>query len=505
MAQTDSTEAAEAPKASQRLAAASETAIADAAGVAQFIEGGHRISAEGGSAASRLGQWSWALYEAARDPNIVFQIYVISPFFATVMMRDPIRGQELWGNIAAYSGYITAVLAPFFGAIADRGGPRKPWLALFTLLMVISFAGTWVGVPNSTAMQIFIVAAMVVVNNIVFEFSNAFHGAMLPSIAPASRLGGLSGLAFALGSGAGFLLMIVFLVCFIAPGLAHWSFLPAHPLFGLDPAKHEAERLSGPISALWMLALAIPLFLFTPDRASTGVPLARAVREGIGAVIATVRSLGHYKNVAHYIGARSLFNDGMTGVLTFSGIYAAGSFHLGALAMTVYGVQLMLFAMLGGFLGGWLDDKLGSKTALLISIGGTMISFALVLTMGPDRIFWFIPIDPHAPPVLPIPFFNTWPQIVLTIFSSLNALFIVAGYANTRTMMARIAPFEKMTEFFGLMSLSGTATTFLAPVSVAWLTWWTHSQRGGMVAIVALLAAGWLWLFWVREERAQAL
>jgi UMF1 family MFS transporter len=71
-------------------------------------------------------------------------------------------------------------------------------------------------------------------------------------------------------------------------------------------------------------------------------------------------------------------------------------------------------------------------------------------------------------------------------------------------MMARIAPVHKMTEFFGLMSLSGTATTFFAPVLVLWMTYWTHSQRGGMVGVVVLLVAGWLWMFWVREERAQA-
>src|SRR5580765_3711332 len=149
-----------------QAAAPAESIIADAAGVAQLA---HELTAEGGPPASRLGQSSWALYEGARDPNIVFQIYVISPFFATVMMRDPIRGQELWGNITAYSGYITAVLCPFFGAIADRGGPRKPWLALFTLLMVVSFAGTWFGVADSTATQIFIVGAAVVMNKIVFE------------------------------------------------------------------------------------------------------------------------------------------------------------------------------------------------------------------------------------------------------------------------------------------------------------------------------------------------
>ncbi len=177
-----------------------------------------RLTAEGALPASkRRGQWSWALYEAARDPNQVFQIFVISPFIATVMIRDPIAGQQFWGSLSAYSGIITAILCPFFGAIADRGGPRKPWLALFTLLMVLSFAGTWFGVADSTPMQIFIVGCAIVINNIVFEFSNAFHGAMLSRIAPPSRIGGLSGLSFALGTGSGFILMLVFLVLFILP------------------------------------------------------------------------------------------------------------------------------------------------------------------------------------------------------------------------------------------------------------------------------------------------
>lgn len=465
---------------------AQETLIADEAGVAAFAR---ELSAEGGLAATRPGQWAWALYEAARDPNVVFQIYVISPFFATVMIRDPIRGQELWGDITAYSGYICAALCPFFGAVADRGGPRKPWLALFTALMALSFAGTFFGVPDSTAGEIFLVGAMVALNNIVFEFSNAFHGAMLSSIAPASRIGGLSGLSYALGSGAGSLLMLLFLIAFLIP----------HPIFDLP--EFLPERLSGPISAAWMLLLAIPLFLFTPDRAPSGLSLPRAVKDGIRAVMTTVGSLKHYRNIAHYIGARSLFNDGLTGVLTFGGIYAAGTFKVGALAMVCFGIVQVFFGMLGGFFGGWLDDRLGSKRALLVSVGGTACAFGLSLTMGPDRLFWLFAMDARAS-LSPIPFLQTWPEIVYTALSCFNALFVVAAYANNRTMLARIAPVEKMTEFFGLMSLSGTAATFLAPVSVSLLTRWTHSQRGGMLAIVALLALGWLWMLRVREERA---
>lgn len=482
-------------------ASPAETLVADATGFAELLRE-HEISADGGRAADRRGQWSWALFEAARDPNVLFQIYVITPFFGTVMMHDAIRGQELWGETVTYSGLLTAILAPFMGAIADKGGPRKPWLALFAVLMVMSFAGTWFGVPNSSNWQIFVVAAMVVINNITFEFSNAFHGAMLSAIAPASRIGGLSGLAYALGNSAGVILLGFFFIAFVAPGMVHVGFVPDHPLFGVDQAAHEPERLSGPISAVWMLLLAIPLFLFTPDRAPSGIPLRTVIREGIAAVIRTVKSLRQYRNVAHYLGARALFNDGMTGVLNFIGLYAAGTFGLGVVAMTAYGIVICVFAALGGLIGGWLDDRLGSRKALFLSIGGTTLFFALSLTMAPDRIFWFWQSPALTAPALPIPFFNTWPKFLYLACTNLVAVSIVAGYANSRTMMARLAPPEKMTEFFGLMSLSGTAATFLAPVTVALMTRWTHSQRGGMIAIVALLAAGLLWMVKVKEERA---
>jgi UMF1 family MFS transporter len=418
------------------------------------------------------------------------------------MITDPIRGQAIWGDISAWSGYATAILAPFLGAIADKGGRRKTWLGLFTCILAITFASSWLGVPNSSARVVIVVSVMFGLNNLVSEFAGIFQSAMLPSVASAKRIGGLSGLASALGSGSGLLLLVFMFIAFVAPGNVHASFVPSHPLFGVNQAAHEPERLAGPISALWLVAFALPLFLFTPDRASTGLSLPKATVGGIGAVIATVKSLKHYRNVMHYIIARSLFNDGMTGILTFVGIYIAGVFNLNSLELTFFGVQTSIFATLGGFFGGWLDNRIGSKRALLISIGGTTISFLLALTMGPTHLFWFFHIDARAAPALSIPLFNTWPLICFTLLTDVTALCIIAGYANSRTMMARIAPSAKMTEFFGLLSLSGTATGFLAPLGVAWLTEWTHSQRGGMLAVVVLLASGWLWMLFVREERA---
>jgi UMF1 family MFS transporter len=463
-------------------------------------------SATGAGIASPVGQVSWAMYEWARNPYVLLiTIYIFAPYFTTQVVGDPVRGQAIWGDIASYGGFIIAVLAPFLGAIADAGGRRKPWIGFYTVIMVAATLMMWQVMPHSTATGIVFAGALVICANVSFEFSAVFHNSMLPTIATHKRVGGLSGLGLALGNAAGILLLLFMMLAFALPGKVGWSFVPAHPLFGVDQALHQPERLAGPMSALWLLVFSIPLFLFTPDRPSLRLGLWKAMVSGVKSVVRTIRSLKHYKNVGHYLGARAVFNDGMTGVLTFGGIYAAGTFHWGPLEMTAYGIELSIFAVIGGFFGGWLDDHLGSKRALFVSIGGTALAFALSLTMGPDRILWFIPYDPHAAPVWGAPFFKSWPELIYVGIVNFVAICITAGYANSRTMLARIAPSERMTEFFGIYSLSGTSTTFMAPLAVAWLTWATASQRGGMMAIFVFLIAGLCWMAFVREERTAAV
>jgi UMF1 family MFS transporter len=71
-------------------------------------------------------------------------------------------------------------------------------------------------------------------------------------------------------------------------------------------------------------------------------------------------------------------------------------------------------------------------------------------------------------------------------------------------MLARIAPPEKMTEFFGLYSLSGQSTSFLATGFVSWLTLVSDSQRIGLLGETMFLATGLVLMFFVTEERSTA-
>jgi UMF1 family MFS transporter len=481
------------------------TLPAQAGGLAGWLQETHERSATGHRAASPMGQISWAVFEWARNPYVLLvTIYLFAPYFSRIVVGDPVRGQAIWGTIASVGGLVVALLAPFLGAIADAGGKRKPWIGFYVVILAAASLLMWFAMPHSSGWQLVFVGALVVLANTSFEFTQVFHNSLLPTIAPPRRIAALSGLGLALTNAAGVLLLTIMLVCFALPESVHWSFIPDHPLFGISKAMHEPERLSGPAAAIWLMIFSMPLFFFTPDRPKAHVKLWDSAVQGVRSVAGTVRSLRHYRNVGAYLLARLFFNDGMTAVLTFGGIYAASTFDWGPVQMILYGIELSIFAVIGGFLGGFLDNRLGSKRAIFVSIGGTALAGLASLTMAPDRILWFIPYDIHAAPIWSLPFFNTWPEVIFLGIVNFTAVLITAGYANSRTMLARIAPTEKITEFFGLYQLSGTSTTFLATGFVSWLTAVSHSQRIGLLGETLFLTVGLILMFFVREERATA-
>ncbi|MGV8997675.1 MAG: MFS transporter [Parvibaculaceae bacterium] len=465
------------------------------------------LSATGAPAADLKGQISWTFFQWARDPYvIVVTIYIFAPYFSNFVVGDPVRGQTIWGNINSIAGLIIAMFGPILGAIADTGGRRKPWLIGFVAIMVPAIFALWWALPGAQGgLGIYQIAALFILISVAFSFTEVFHNSMLPAVAPHERIGFLSGMALAMSNAGALLILCFMLYAFMLPGHVHWSFIPDHALFGLDVSMHENSRISAPLTAIWLAIFTLPLLLFTPDIKPQGViNKVQAVKEGIGRVVKTVRQVRHYRNVATYLLARMFFNDGQTAVLIFGGVYAAGVFKWDALTLTIYGIVLSIFAVGGGFFGGWLDDRFGSKRAIITSIGGTSIGIVLAVSMTPTEMFFFIPYDPNSAPIWSLPFFRTMPELLYLGVVVLVAICITAAYANSRTMLARIAPPSKMSEFFGLYALSGTATAFMGPLLVGQVTRIFESQRAGFASILVLMVVGLGLMSFVHETRAEA-
>ncbi len=463
----------------------------------------NELSLAGTPAAGPRGYVSWAFGQGARDPYyILVVIYIFYPYFSNTVVGDPIKGQSLLGYTNAVAGFALAVLAPFLGAIADKSGRRKPWVVVTVLFMVVGALLLWTVQPDGGGLSIPATLALIVGINIAFTISEVFHNAMLPSVAPVSKVGFISGIAFAVGNLGGLALMLFVLFAFSMPGTLDWSFLPEVPWFGIDQAAHEHDRIVGPMAAVWMLVFTVPLLLFTPDGVGSNLRIREAARQGLRDVVATIRRLEHYSNIALYLGSRMFMIDGMVGVMTFGGVYASGTFDWDTTALLIFGLCTSASAMIGALLGGRIDDLVGSKRTLEISIAASSILLVMLVSYQRDTIFFVF--DVGREPIWDFPYFRSLPELAYLMTNQAFALFFVAGLASSRTLMARLSPPEMTTQFFGLFALSGTVTAFLAPLLVGSVTSAMNSQRAGFASLTILMVVGFFGLLFVKEEQSVA-
>ena len=460
------------------------------------------LSLAGTRAASPLGYLSWTFGQGARDPYyILVVIYIFYPYFSNTVVGDPVQGQSLLGYTNAIAGFALALLAPLLGAIADRNGRRKPWVAGSVVGMVVGAMLLWFVLPGGAGLGIYQTLGLLIAINVLFTISEVFHNAMLPSVAPVSKVGSISGIAFALGNVGGLVLMVIVLFAFSLPGTSDWPFVPDVPLFGIDQSAHEHDRLVGPISAVWMLLFTIPLRAFTPDGAGVSVGVREAARQGLRDVARTLGQLKHYSNIAIYLGSRMFFVDGMVGVMTFGGVYASGTFGWDTTTLLIFGLCTSGSAMIGAYLGGLIDDRVGSKRSLQIAIGMSSLILVLLVSYQSDSILFVIPASTE--PVWSFPYFQSLPEIAYFVTNQIFAVFFVTGLSSSRTLMARLSPPQMATQFFGLFALSGTVTAFLAPLLVGTVTDWFDSQRAGMASLVGLMVLGYIGLLFVSEEQSK--
>ena len=454
----------------------------------------------GGDAPLTRGGVSWSLFEGARNPYIILvTIYIFAPYVASVMVGDPVRGQAVLSRWSQYQGWVVMLTAPLLGASIDQMGRRKVWLGMIVAIMVPLMALLWFAKPDLSGLSITLTMLTMSLIGIGFSYSEVLHNSLLIRAAGLGGAHKASGLALALGNGFSVVALAFTAWAFALPGKVTWSWVPKAPLFGLSTATHEHERVVALMAAGIFAVGALPIFLFTPDAEPTGIPVATALRNGAATLWRMLRTVGEYKDAAIYLVSRMFYVDGMNAILVYAGIFAVGVMKWHALELLAYGVILSVLAVLGGFVGRWMDAGLGPKASVRVSIFMSLLGIISFIGMAPDRILYFWVFDPAAhAPVWDGPVFRTWPEVIFLLIGFNNAIFITAQYASSRTMLTRITPPEQTGAFFGVYALSGVATGWLGPMLVNLGTNLTHTQQGGFATIILLLAVGFVGLLFVR-------
>lgn len=416
---------------------------------------------------SRSALFSWAMYDWANSAFFaVIQTFVFATFFINSVATSETAGSTLWGNTISLAGLLIAVGGPFLGAIADQTGRRKPWIAAFSLLCIGATALLWFVAPGSD--YLWLALGLIFAGTVGSECAIIFYNAMLPDLAPERVLGRWSGWAWGLGYAGGLVCLMVALYVFIDVDQAP---------FGLDTSTSQHVRATFLLTAVWYLIFSLPLFLRTPDAPRTGVSLRKATARGWKQLRESIRQVRQYRHLVRFLVARMIFIDALATVFAFGGIYAAGTFDMNETQVLTFGIGLNLTAGVGAALFAWIDDRLGSRLTILVSLVGLITMTSAVLLVYTETLFW--------------------------VFGLILGVFVGPVQAAGRSWMARAAPPDLRNQMFGLFALSGKVTAFVGPFLVGWLTWMAASQRIGMSVIVVLFCLGfWLMLGVPEADRA---
>ena len=388
--------------------------------------------------------------------------FIYAAFFTKVIAENEIVGTALWSRGVGIIMLIVALLSPPLGALSDQGGYRKRFLIFFTFLAVIFTALLYFPQQGQVTFAI----AIYIIACICFEMGIVFYNAFLPDIAPPERIGRISGQAWGVGYLGGLLSMAVLMVGFVSAET---------PWFGLSKETHEHIRATNIGVAIWFAIFSLPAFFYLPEPPArqTGDKLSLAA--SYRRILQTFRELQRYREIFKLLLARLVYNDGLITVFAFGGIYASGTFGFTFEEVLFFGIIVNIAAGIGAWCFGYLDDRLGGKLTIQITLIGFVI--AATIAVVPQEKIWF------------------W------IAGILVGLFAGPNQSASRSLMGRFVPQNKETEFYGFYAFSGKATAFLGPLLMGVITQASGSQRFGMATVGLFFIVGGLLLRTVDEQK----
>jgi len=252
------------------------------------------------------------------------------------------------------------------------------------------------------------------------------------------------------------------------------------PWFGFSKELGENIRATNLVVAVWFAVFTIPMLLFVHEDKSRITRGGGIVSASFAQLLRTFRELRRHRQTLRFLLARQLFNDGIVTIWAFGGIYAAGTFGFAVQgvpwwqSIIVFGIVLNLAAGAGAIAMGHLDDRIGGKRTIIISLFGLIGATVLAALATSVVVFWIA-------------------GLLIGIFAGPNQ-------SASRSLMARFIPHDMENEFFGFFAFSGKLTAFLGPFLLGQLTVWSGSQRVGVSVVILLFLAGMALLYTVDER-----
>lgn len=422
---------------------------------------------------SRRKVFSWALWDWGTQPlsavivTFVFSVYITSSSF----------GSENTTSIAlsistSVAGLIVALIAPVLGQSSDRTGHTVRNLRWQTW-MIAALAGCLFFVAPAPS-YLWLGLGILGMATIVGEIANVNYYSLLEDVATTKDVGRVSGFGWGLGYLGGIFALLALYFGFIHPDVG---------LFGVTSADGMNVRVSMLFCAAWIALFTIPTFVALHDKPrSQPAPRVGVIKSYRLLTLSLAQLWRTSRNTFSFLVASALFRDGLAGIFAFGAVLAATTFGFSAGEVIIFGAVSNVVAGVSTIAFGYLDDWLGPKRVIMISlIALCLISVTVfVLHDGGQIVFWSLGLFMCA--------------------------FVGPAQSASRSFLARLIPAGMSGEIFGLYATTGRAISFVSPalyglaiVIGAKVTGNEQAQYFGILGIVVVLLAGLIMMLRVKD------
>ena len=403
---------------------------------------------------------NFALYDFANSAfTTIIITFIFSTYFAKQIAPNPVLGQSYWGWAIGTTGILVAIIGPILGSYADKKNFTEFFIKLFTIICISLTTLLWFSKPSEKYLLFTLI--IVALANFFYELSLIFYNSILKRISKTSDLGKSSGFSFALGYIGGILILIICIKIFIDNDV-----LP----FGLSKENSENIRATSIVVAVWYLIFSIPFLFSLKKKINNKIELSS---DNIKKIKNLIWNNG-LNNLGKFLIARMLYADGLNAIIVMGGIFAVGVFNLEIKDLLILSILMNVTAFIGAIVGGYANDKFSSKSVIIFSLLGLIISSSIILFVKS--------------------------QLFFLIFAAINGFFIGPIQSASRVFITKSIDENNQASGFGLFALSGKLTSFIGPLLVSTITYISSSQRIGFSSAIILLLIGLLILLKVKKN-----
>ena len=389
---------------------------------------------------------NWILYDVGNSAFILLFTTII-PIMFNSLAKGHLKDSTYlayWGYAVTISTILTALVGPYFGALADKFSLRKRFFIVF---MALGALGCFL-FPFTKSWMVFL--ALVIISKVGFNGSLVFYDSMLIDITSEDRMDNVSSLGFAygyIGSVIPFVISILISV--------------KHEALGID--MDLAMKMVFTINALWWILFTLPLLKVYRQK------YVRTEEETDKMhLLQTFEKIRGDRKIYMFLFAFLFYIDGVYTIISMATAYGTSlGLSSNGLILALLVTQLVAFPCAIYF--GKISKKYETGVLIKICIFAYLLISIYAIFLNNIVQFWILAVS------------------VGMFQGAIQALF--------RSYYAKIIPKENSGEYFGIYDVFGKGAAIIGTLVVSLVTQATGNQHLSISTLSIMFLIGIILFF----------